>query len=171
MDFIKANGYGGAMNWAIDMDDFHGTCGPKDPLMTVLYNNMKNYKVPCESAAYPSKPKTWHKPWSSFPAALPAFECSGEQKVKPFPIVKPPTKPSTQKPATQKPITQNPITQKPVPQKPVTQEPITQKPKTTKICEGQSYLQHEKCNKYYWCIHGSPIEYTCPEGQHFDPVK
>lgn len=34
------------MTWAIDMDDFHGTCGPKNPLITVMANGMKGHIVP-----------------------------------------------------------------------------------------------------------------------------
>jgi chitinase len=46
MEHIKHKGYGGVMIWAINLDDFHGNCGPKNPLIRVLWDAMENYTPP-----------------------------------------------------------------------------------------------------------------------------
>lgn len=34
------------MVWAIDMDDFQGLCGDRNPLMNVIHEGLEGYNVP-----------------------------------------------------------------------------------------------------------------------------
>ncbi|XP_069697657.1 endochitinase-like isoform X2 [Periplaneta americana] len=62
-DFIKEKGYAGAMMWAVGKDDFRGLCGPTNPLVTILHNNMKDYMVP--TAQNSTVWLDWHPPSST----------------------------------------------------------------------------------------------------------
>nr|QAT96399.1 chitinase [Portunus trituberculatus] len=160
MDFIKANGYGGAMVWAIDMDDFHGTCGPTNPLITILYNSMNNYKVPVPPITTTTPRSTYWKPWtpsSTTPLStkIPTISATPstpiiqtDVSVGPTDIVNVPSKP----PKTQSPSINYPTAQTP-----------------TKDCStGEEFLPHRDCRKYYHCNHGEPMERECMSGTMWD---
>ena len=36
MSYIRQQGFGGGMIWAVDLDDYRGSCGPKWPLLTTM---------------------------------------------------------------------------------------------------------------------------------------
>jgi len=38
-------------------------------------------------------------------------------------------------------------------------------------CKEGEYMKHSKCTKYYWCVHATPLEMTCPDGLYFDFAK
>lgn len=45
MDFIIREGYRGVMVFNNDLDDFRGVCGPKNPLMTVIFNKVGEQEI------------------------------------------------------------------------------------------------------------------------------
>ncbi|XP_071546109.1 endochitinase-like isoform X2 [Panulirus ornatus] len=60
MDYVKEMGLLGAMTWAIDQDDYLGWCNRgKNPMMTVIYEGMKDYIVPVA----PTTTSTTTSPW------------------------------------------------------------------------------------------------------------
>lgn len=46
-ELVKTMGIGGAMIWALDLDDFHGRCGcERYPLLRTINRVLRNYPVP-----------------------------------------------------------------------------------------------------------------------------
>ncbi|XP_037912400.1 endochitinase [Hermetia illucens] len=182
MDFIKHKGYAGAMTWAVDMDDFRGICGPENALMKILYYNMVDYIVP-----EPTRTATPRPEWAKPPATSPD---PSENEVLP-PTTKRPTPATTKRPApttTSRPApttTKKPITTTSRPPPPTTARP-TQKPadefplgeygpneqpppqdSESVDCTGRDYIPHPDCIRYYRCVHGKPVEFTCRDGTVF----
>ncbi|XP_073816701.1 chitinase 5 isoform X1 [Musca autumnalis] len=192
MDWIKQKGYAGAMTWAIDMDDFHGLCGRPNGLMHILYENMRNYRVPEPTRETTPRPE-WAKPPATPPnpdeGSLTVPEATTTRRPKPattkrpttmtpLPTSAPTTKP-TKKPmkATKKPLTTTtgaPVAWKPDPVDPepeITVQGNTNPDLSHIDCSHKDFVPHEDCRKYYRCVHGMPVEFECKEGTAFHTIS
>ncbi|CAB3386492.1 Hypothetical predicted protein [Cloeon dipterum] len=162
MDWIKQKGYAGAMTWAIDMDDFTGVCGNKNPLIKVLWDGMKDYKVPTPETSNFVRPE-WNRPKSTpAPAGSPTTKKPTTQPPQAAPTTqKPVTQPPQAAPTTQKPVTQPASTAAPAAPVPV---PVSSGSADADCAAGAEYVNHAQCDKYYRCVHGKPVEFACKSG-------
>ncbi|XP_076337882.1 endochitinase-like isoform X2 [Tachypleus tridentatus] len=46
LDYIRDHGFGGVMMWAVDLDDYLGSCGEQNKLLKLLNNKLNDYVVP-----------------------------------------------------------------------------------------------------------------------------
>ncbi|XP_034951957.1 endochitinase [Chelonus insularis] len=137
VDWIKSKGYAGAMNWAIDMDDFHGICGEKDVLTKILHDGLKDYKVPEPAPNTKPRPE-WDRPPSTTPSAH-------ESK---------PTLPHRETEETTGPSQDHKPTKPQVPEVDTDENEIQ--------CDGQDFMPAKNCKAYYRCIYGKPLKFECP---------
>ncbi|KAJ4446604.1 hypothetical protein ANN_13301 [Periplaneta americana] len=156
MDFIKEKGYLGAMTWAIDMDDFHGLCGPKNQLITILNDNMKGYVVPTPHVSTTPRPE-WDRPPSTTPSGD-----SGTTSTTTSTTTTTGTTTTSSKTPTEDPGTGTNST----PTTPTT-------PSSTIDCSNANadFLPAPECNKYYRCVYGDPVLFTCEPGTVFNIEK
>ncbi|XP_061497717.1 endochitinase isoform X2 [Anopheles gambiae] len=177
MDWIKQKGYAGAMTWAIDMDDFHGLCGPENALMKVLYDGMKDYVVPEPTVTTTPRPE-WNRPPST-------MSSDGEQtttrpatttttyKPRPTTTVAPTTRTTTARRTT---TTRKPTTILPPDtdseedrEEPAMPPAAPEREDESEIdCSGyKDFVPSVDCTKYYRCVHGQPVEFVCKPGTVF----
>ncbi|XP_055525784.1 endochitinase-like [Wyeomyia smithii] len=169
MRWIKEKGYAGAMTWAIDMDDFHGLCGPENALMKVLYEGMKGYIIPESTISTTPRPE-WNRPPSTQPSTEDGLLSATPSSTTPRPM-KSTTRTTTKQTNTQRTTTTPvPVTDetnnKPEPA-PVPAPPDYEEPAVIECSDNQDFVPSDDCTKYYRCVHGQSVEFTCKEGTVF----
>ncbi|XP_076075265.1 putative chitinase 10 isoform X1 [Mytilus galloprovincialis] len=192
-EYIRQNGLGGSMVWAIDLDDITNSCGLGiNPLMSKLKDMLP------DSTVQPTKATSTVEPTQS-PTAQPTLAPTTVQPTKApttaQPTQAPTTAKPTQAPTTAKP-TQAPTTAQPTPapttakptQAPTTAQtthaPTTSQPTqapTTKIpggcgapvncANGKFYVDACDPKVYYQCGHGIAHKYKCGTGTLWDSSK
>ncbi|KAF0309382.1 Endochitinase [Amphibalanus amphitrite] len=176
MDFIRDNQYGGAMVWAIDMDDFHGLCGPKNALIEVLNRNMKDYKVPKPVGFVPKPPPSWQEPFTMpEPFDVPGVTQEGAIVTE---ATTPATTTTTKTTTTTTTTTASSVPSEtseveavaaaPTPAPALAPAPAPEATDVPSSCSDGDYFAHSDCSKYYWCVHGEFQLSGCADGLVFN---
>ncbi|XP_076349223.1 endochitinase-like [Tachypleus tridentatus] len=176
MDYIRQQGYGGAMIWAIDMDDFNGACGEKHGLLKVMNNKMKDYMVSTPDPTITTTPKpksTWWPQWSPSSSTTTTSTTTTTTTT----TTTPSTSSSTQSTSTTGSTQSSTMTPTSSESHRITGRPqATGRPTAapgTVNCDGQTnFFKHESdCTKYYWCVAMTPYELQCETGTIFSPRR
>ncbi|KQS29878.1 uncharacterized protein Dere_GG18337, isoform E [Drosophila erecta] len=186
-EYVVAQGLGGIMFWAIDNDDFRGTCtGKPYPLIEAAKEAMvEALGLGINEVAKPSGPQKPSRSRSRDNVNT-RNRLNGKTE----------GPPSTRRPsATRRPAVSS--TQAPPPSttfklteaegsslyiggraSTTPPPPTTPDPGSDFKCEEEGFFQHPRdCKKYYWCLDSGPSGlgivahmFTCPSGLYFNPA-
>ena len=177
MDYIRNNGYGGGMIWAIDMDDFRGDCGKKHSLLNVMNDKLKGYSVNVPDAdklTTTAKPKAtwdngqWQPSSTSTTSTTPSrsteatsASTSTQSATGSSSVTDTETSSSTESSSKASSSTQESFT--------VSSESSTVPPS---VCSDPAVMfvsSKTDCSEYYMCVHGQPRVSRCPSGTVWNP--
>lgn len=169
MDWMRSEKYGGAMIWALDLDDYRGVCGEKDALFNTLYAGLENYNVripPAHELTTTKKPNEWWSPptpSSTTTTTTTTTPSTTTRTVKTTRYTEPTTPSTSRRPAT--PTASSP--------KPSSDE------STSGQCPADSTGQLLSAFKphptdsslYLWCINGKDLVLSCPPTTEWNNVE
>ncbi|XP_071132083.1 probable chitinase 10 isoform X1 [Mytilus edulis] len=192
-EYIRQNGLGGSMVWAIDLDDFTNSCGLGiNPLMSKLKDMLPDsidqptkttstvkptqaptaQPTPASTTVQPTKAPTTAQPTQAPTTAQPTQAPTTAQPTQ-APTTSQPTQAATTAQPTQAPTTAQP-TQAPTTAQP-TQAPTTESPggcgAPVKCANGKFYADACDPKVYYQCGHGIAHKYRCGTGTVWDSSK
>ena len=144
MDYIKTRGLGGAMIWAIGLDDIRGDCGPQRPLLRAINDGLGRGNEVDPIAPPPPPPPL------------------------PLPPTSAPTRPPTAGPVAS---TAPPYVP---PETTTTTTTTTSAPSSSFspncLMKGDSFFAVPgDCGQFYRCVGATPYFFNCPAGLYFNP--
>lgn len=172
MEWLKKEKYGGAMIWALDLDDYRGVCDEKDILFNTLVRGLEGYSVcvpPAHELTTTKKPNPWWPPQNQHSSTTNRPSTS-QRTNKPTRFTEPTTRRTSTTSTSTTTTTKRPqgnISTEKEPER--ERKPIANFDKTGECSSestGQllsSFRPHPTdSSMYLWCVNGKQISLTCP---------
>lgn len=175
------------MIWAIDLDDFTGVCGKKDALLSVMNERLKNYYVTVpdpSTLTTTKKPNPWWPPPSSTTHQTTTTTSTTVPSSSTWKTSTTPTRNTDYSSTRTKPtsVATSTVSSSRGPDTSVASsastasssfvpsiEPEAERGPVHCADSGNQFWSHPiRCEKYYWCVHGKPVEKECPPGTVWD---
>uniref|UniRef100_A0A182LZU2 Chitinase n=1 Tax=Anopheles culicifacies TaxID=139723 RepID=A0A182LZU2_9DIPT len=164
-EFIKAMGLGGAMIWALDLDDFRNICGCEEyPLLRTINRVLRNYPGPGPKCTLGSGKPSTERPTDRPTTAMMTTTTTRKPTTT--------TRTTTTARTTTLPTKAASTTRKTTRRTTTRTTTTSSRPTTPSIddldynqsnsdCDGRLFVPHESdCSKYYICQHGKPTTTT-----------
>ncbi|XP_054727595.1 mucin-2 isoform X4 [Anastrepha obliqua] len=190
--YVVEHGLGGIMFWAIDNDDFRGTCSGKPyPLIEAAKESMlESLGLGINEVAKPNAPKKPSRSRSRENSSSKLNRIGGSSEGKGSSgrvtlssgrrrVQSSPSTTTTREPETTIRLTNPEGSSLYIGGRVTTPAPpTTPDPGTDFKCEEEGFFQHPRdCKKYYWCLDSGPSGlgivghmFTCPSGLYFNPA-
>ncbi|KAM7354055.1 chitinase 10 [Cochliomyia hominivorax] len=137
-EYVKAMGLGGAMIWALDLDDFKNDCNCESyPLLKTINRVLRNYPGPHPKCTLETMDRLMIAGSGSKPLQQPKPKPTSVTHVKPVAMQTKPTKP-------------------------------TEAPMKKECLGKNYAPHEKDCNKYYICQYGEFVEQKCPSGLYWN---
>ncbi|XP_055600306.1 probable chitinase 10 [Uranotaenia lowii] len=156
-EYVKAMGLGGAMIWALDLDDFRNLCECEEyPLLRTINRVLRNYPGPGPKCILKSDPERDEQRPTSTTTRRPT-----ETTERPTTTMHKRTTKATKRTTT--------TTPRPAYTEPPTYQEVIDNTEEKKSCtDGRLFIPHKSdCNKYYICQYGKLYEQRCPAGLYW----